>query len=80
MFLGQGVMDALDANKDGKISHDEFVAGFAKWFSNWNTDKSGALTEAQLREGINRDLAPFHGGPPGGPDFGPADGPPGEQP
>jgi spore coat protein CotH len=80
MVLARGVMDALDANKDGKISHDEFVAGFAKWFSNWNTDKSGALTEDQLREGINQDLIPFHGGPPGPPDFGPPDGPPEEQP
>jgi hypothetical protein len=80
MVLVRGVMDALDANKDGKVSHDEFVAGFAKWFSKWNTDKSGALTEAQLRKGINQDLTPFHGGPPEGPDFGPPEGPPEEQP
>lgn len=80
MFLSQGLMSALDTNKDGKLSHDEFIAGFAKLFLNWNTDKSGALTEAQLREGLNRDLAPFHGGPPGDPGFGPPDAPPEEQP
>jgi spore coat protein H len=79
-FLASGFMDAFDENKDGKISHDEFTAGFAKWFSGWNSDKSGALTETQLREGINRDLAPFRGGPPGGPGFGPPDVGPGEAP
>ena len=76
MFLARSVMEAFDANKDGKLTHDEFMAGFDKWFEAWNTDKSGTLSEEQLRTGINRDLLPFHGGPPpGGPDFGPPGGP-----
>src|SRR5262249_33634430 len=64
MFLGNAFMTALDANKDGMITHDEFVQGFAKWFESWNTDKSGTLTDEQLRAGINQDLLPFRGGPP----------------
>lgn len=76
MFLGGAFMSALDADKDGWVSHDEFVQGFAKWFASWNKDKSGALSDEQLRAGINQDLAPFRGGPPGGPGFGPPGGPP----
>src|SRR5437667_161850 len=56
----------LDADKDGALTRDEFTEGFAKWFGAWNTDQSGALTEEQLRAGINRDLAPSRF-PPGGP-------------
>jgi hypothetical protein len=72
MFLGNAFMTALDADKDGTISQDEFSQGFAKWFESWNTDNSGVLTDDQLRAGINRELSPFRGGPPGG-------RPPGEQ-
>ncbi|MHB8521350.1 MAG: CotH kinase family protein [Limisphaerales bacterium] len=75
MFLGNIFMFALDANKDGQITHDEFVQGFAKWFDAWNTDRSGVLTDEQLRAGINQDLAPGRGGPGGGPPFGPPGGP-----
>ncbi len=71
MFLGGAFMMALDSNKDGSISRDEFTKGFVAWFEAWNTDKSGVLTDEQLRAGINQDLAPFRGGPPGGPGFGP---------
>ena len=75
-FLGDAFMTAFDANEDKTVTHDEFTQAFAKWFETWNTDQSGLLTEQQLRAGINQDLAPFRGGPPGGPGF----GPPGERP
>ena len=71
MFLGPAFMMALDANKDGQLAREEFIQGFAKWFEAWNTDPSGALTEEQLRAGINKLLPPFRGGPPDGPGFGP---------
>jgi Ca2+-binding EF-hand superfamily protein len=68
MLLAHRVMEAFDADKDGKISHAEFTAGFAKWFSDWNKDGNGKLSQEQLKSGINREL-----GPPadGGPGFGP---------
>ena len=71
MFLAQAFMTALDADKDGMVTQAEFIQGFLKWFDAWNTDHSGALTEEQLRAGVNQDLAPFRGGPPPGFDFGP---------
>ncbi len=63
-FLGRAFMTALDANNDGAITRDEFIQGFAKWFTTWNTDKSGLLTGEQLRAGIDREFPPFRDGPP----------------
>jgi spore coat protein H len=71
IFLAQAFMTALDADKDGAVTRAEFTQGFLKWFNSWNTDHSGALTEVQLRAGINQDLSPFRGGPPPGFEFGP---------
>jgi len=75
-MLSRVFMEALDANKDEVISHEEFTNGFARWFEAWDMDKKGKLTSEQLRTGINRELGTFHGGPPGGEGFGPPDGPP----
>jgi hypothetical protein len=60
-------MTALDADKDGELSREEFVGGFKKWFEAWDTEKTGVLTDEQLRAGINKDLPfrPAFGGPPG---------------
>jgi len=79
MFLGPLWMQALDEQRKGEILSEDFVGGFHRFFKTWNTDKTGVLTEEQLRAGINKDLAPFRGGPPRNfsppPDF---PGPPGE--
>lgn len=64
MFLGGPFMSALDADHDGHITEAEMTQGFKKWFQNWNTDKSGLLTEDQLRAGLAKDLIPSFGGEP----------------
>lgn len=66
-LLGDALLKALDATNDGVLTKAEFTGGFDKWFTSWNVDKSGALTDEQLRAGISRDLAITRGGPPGGP-------------
>ena len=58
---------AFDSDKDAKLARGEFTQGFAGWFEKWNTDKSGTLSDEQLRAGIDRDLAPPRGGPPPAP-------------
>lgn len=58
-------LDPFDADKSGDISREEFGAGFARWFKAWNGDGSGNLTEAQLREGVNRDMKFMPGPGPG---------------
>jgi hypothetical protein len=68
-FTAPMYMNALDTNKDKSLSHEEFVGGFAKWFTKWDKKKQGFLTEDELREGI--DSIFNFGGPPGG-------GPPGD--
>ena len=75
-FLGNAFLDALDAKKDGVLTKAEFTRGFDKWFTSWNVDKSGVLTDEQLRAGINRDMSPA----PGGPGFGPPNGQGSRQP
>lgn len=74
MFLGPIFLNALDTDDDGEVTRVEFMQGFANWFQSWNTNHSGTLNEAQLRAGIDKDLSPFRGGPPGGFGF-PPDGP-----
>jgi spore coat protein CotH len=64
-FLAPAMMAAFDANGDGQLTRDETTAGFDKWFVAWNADKSGTLTDEQLRAGINKGLSPQRGG--GGP-------------
>ncbi|MHB1307442.1 MAG: CotH kinase family protein [Limisphaerales bacterium] len=62
----------VDAFKQRYLARmEEFTRGFARWFEAWNTDRTGVLTDEQLRAGIDKDLSPFRGGPPGGPAFGP---------
>ncbi len=52
-ILARAFLTALDINRDGEISRDEFRQGFTKWFNTWDTDRSGKLTEEQIRAGIN---------------------------
>lgn len=67
MFLGPVFMTALDTDKDNSVTHDEFLQVFNKWFVAWDKNHSGTLTEEQLRAGVNKDLFPSRGGPPGMP-------------
>ena len=58
------LVKALDADKDKKLSREEFVGGFAKWFATWDAGKAGTLTEDQIRKGLNKALPfPFFGPP-----------------
>jgi hypothetical protein len=67
MFIGPGLFTATDANKDGSLSRAEFKDTFAKWFAEWDAEKSGSLSEEKLRTGLSAALPePNFDGPGGG--------------
>jgi hypothetical protein len=72
------VLSAFDSDKSGKLNAAEAQQGFAGWFSGWDADKDGLLTDPELRAGIDRDLAP-RGGPGGFPPPRAGDAPPANQ-
>jgi hypothetical protein len=76
-MLIPGFQRQLDTDTNGTISKDEFVAGFDRWFTAWDSKKQGYLDGDAIRAGMNKDLAPTFGPPPGG---GPAAAPRGSRP
>jgi type 1 glutamine amidotransferase len=62
---GPAIFTVVDANKDGAVTRDEMRATFEKWFTEWDTAKTGFLTQEQLLAGLNAALpapAPPAGG------------------
>jgi hypothetical protein len=46
----------MDADKDGSLTRVEVKEAFAKWFGEWDKDKSGSLSEEQLKTGLSAAL------------------------
>ena len=60
-------MTATDSDKDGSVTRDELKNTFAKWYDQWDADKSGAVNEEKFRTGLTAALpAPQLGGAGGG--------------
>ncbi len=76
MFFARPLLEALDTDKNGKISKEELVAGAKKLFADSDKDKKGKIDEKALAEGLSRVFpAPPGFGPPGGPGGPPPGGP-----
>jgi hypothetical protein len=72
MFFAPVLMARFDTDRNGRLARAELVQGFERWFRAWDADKTNALTEAQVRVGLNKIFTPP------GPGFGPPGfGPPG---
>jgi spore coat protein H len=67
-FMAGGWMQALDTDRDGKLTKSEFMGGFQRLAKEWDTTGAGELGVDALREGMNRTLA---GGALGGGGFAP---------
>lgn len=72
-MFGRPMLQLLDGNKDGSLTQAEFEQGFSKLYRAWHHDGGEGLTWAELRAGLEKDLAPsrdgfppFGGGPPRG--------------
>jgi enterochelin esterase-like enzyme len=63
--LAGPLLKRADADKDGKMTREEFLAAAQKLFDEWDKDKKGSVDEKQLAEGLNG-LLPAPGGRPGG--------------
>ena len=61
--MGPGLFAALDGDKDGSLTRVEVKATFEKWFTTFDTAKSGSLDNDSLYAGL-REILP--GGMPGG--------------
>jgi type 1 glutamine amidotransferase len=63
--IGPALFTAIDSNKDGAVSRDEFTGAFDKWFADWDTAKSGSLTAAQIGDGLTKVVAAYAPAPAG---------------
>jgi hypothetical protein len=66
-FIGPALFTAFDQNKDGSLTRGEMKESFAKWFADWDSDKTASLNEEQLRNGLMAVLPRPNFGGPGGP-------------
>ncbi|MBI1832893.1 MAG: CotH kinase family protein [Planctomycetes bacterium] len=69
MFITKPLVEALDADNDGKIAKAELVTGVKKFFTDADKDKKGSLDEKQLADALNKIMPTpgFPGGGKGGP-------------
>jgi type 1 glutamine amidotransferase len=56
--VAPGLFTSVDANKDGAVTRDEMKATFDRWYTEWDTAKSGTLTQEQIATGLNAALPP----------------------
>jgi hypothetical protein len=73
-MFAKPILENFDADKDGKLSKDEFMQAAKRLFAQCDRGDAGAIDEKALADGINKLLPPpppGFGGPPGGPGGGP---------
>jgi hypothetical protein len=66
-FLGPRILEAADANKDGRLSPEEAAQGAERFVREADTKKKGSLDEETLAGAINQRMGPPRGFGPGGP-------------
>jgi hypothetical protein len=54
VFLARPLFSACDSNGDGKVTREEMVAAFQRWFRQWDESSKGSLDAEALAKGLNR--------------------------
>jgi hypothetical protein len=62
--LAKPLRDALDANKDGKVTEEEMSAGMKRLFREWDAEGNRTVDQKEIADGLQRLLPPPPGGPP----------------
>ena len=65
-FHGPQLLAAADANKDQKLSRQEFLDLAAKWLREWDKDKNDSLSGEEISAGLNEALGTSPNAAPGG--------------
>jgi spore coat protein CotH len=55
-FIGNDLFRSADVDEDGLVTHTDLQKRLGEWFTEWDVEKSGELTEEQLTGGINETL------------------------
>ena len=66
-MLASAIVKRADADKDGKITPEKFIAAAEALFKECDKDKNGSLDEGEIAAGINMLFPQPQFGPPGGP-------------
>jgi type 1 glutamine amidotransferase len=54
--LSASLFTAVDANKDAAVTREELKSAFDRWFTEWDSEKTGALSQEQVNIGLNAAL------------------------
>jgi Ca2+-binding EF-hand superfamily protein len=66
-YVFNGLFTAADRDKDGAVTRAELKTTFEKWFAEWDSEKSGAISEEHVSAGLRAALPQQGGGGFGGP-------------
>lgn len=58
-WFGSMIMKITDGNRDGKVPREEFLHQFDSLYTAWGGSSARALTDPEMREGIEHYLASF---------------------
>ena len=65
-FIGGDLFRLVDVDEDGSVAHADLQKRFGDWFTEWDEENSGDLTDEQFTDGINETLTRFRQQNPGG--------------
>lgn len=55
-LIATALLQSADANRDSKLTQIEFKTGIAKWFAQWDKDKTRTLEEKEISQGLGQVL------------------------